>query len=174
MSCKEFKQGEIIFKQGDFADVMFDILSGSVGVCVDYGTPGEKQLTVLGAGQFLGEMGLIEVYPRSATAVAMEDGTQLREISEREFSDYFYTQPERLLLIMRQLSQRLRERTADYEAAVQVRDELQDTRHDPGKRSKSLLARAKELIEFYNRMMSTVGENTDAYYMPDYTEHFHY
>ena len=78
MSVKEFKKNEIIFKQGDFSPVMYDILAGQVGIFAAYGTENEKQITVLGEGQLLGEMGLIEAYPRSATAVAMEDGVKLR------------------------------------------------------------------------------------------------
>ena len=151
---REYKKGEIIFRQGDFAESMYDILAGSVGIFAGYGTENEKQLTVLGAGQFLGEMGLIEVYPRSATAVAMEDGTKLQEIGEKEFSAYFYDHPERLLLIMRQLGQRLRERTADYENACGVLRELEGTKDAPDKRSKSLLGRLKELLRLYDEMMA--------------------
>ena len=92
MSVKEFKKNEIIFKQGDFSPVMYDILAGQVGIFAAYGTENEKQITVLGEGQVLGEMGLIEAYPRSATAVAMEDGVKLWEIGEKEFSAYFSEQ----------------------------------------------------------------------------------
>ena len=147
---REFKKGEIIFKQGEYAPVMYDILSGSVGVYSAYGTENEEELNVLGAGQFLGEMGLIEVYPRSATAVAMEDGTKLKEIDEKEFSEYFYEQPERLLLIMRQISQRLRERTADFEAACKIRDEMLKTQNAPHERSEGFLDKLKSILDFYN------------------------
>ena len=147
---KEFKKGEVIFKQGDYAPVMYDILSGSVGVYSAYGTENEEQLNVLGAGQFLGEMGLIEVYPRSATAVAMEDGTKLQEIGEKEFSEYFYGRPERLLLIMQQISQRLRDRTEDYEAACRIRDEMLATQKAPQERSSTLLEKIKSILSFYD------------------------
>ena len=111
MSSKSFSKNEVIFRQGDDAQEMFDIVSGSVGVYINYGQENETQLTVLKAGNFLGEMGLIENYPRSATAVAMEDGTKLQVIDDAEFSAYFKDQPERLLEIMRQISARIRERT---------------------------------------------------------------
>ena len=147
---KEYKKGEIIFKQGDYAQVMYDILAGSVGAYTGYGTENETLLTVMNPGQFLGEMGMIEAYPRSATAVAMEDGTKLQEISEKEFSDYFYERPVRLLLIMQQISERLRDWTADYEAACRVRDELLATQKAPEKRSTSLLDKIKSILAFYN------------------------
>lgn len=153
MRVLEYHQGDVIFRQGDFARVMYDVLSGSVGIYVGYGTENEKELTVLHQGDFLGEMGVIESYPRSATAVALDDGTQLQEIEDREFSDFFNANPERLLLIMRQLSTRLRERTEDYRAACRTLDELQNTKGTPDKRSKSLLDRIKEFVLFYDEAM---------------------
>ena len=154
-----FNKGDVIFRQGDDANEMFDVLSGSVGVYVNYGTENETKLTVLKNGDFLGEMGLIERYPRSATAVAMEDGTELREIGEKEFADFFSIQPERLLEIMRQISERLRARTEDYEGACLVLKGLKETEAEPEKRSKSLLDKAKKLIDFYNNVMTVTGDN---------------
>lgn len=156
-----FQKGEVIFKQGTYADCMYDIVSGSVGVFVGYGTENETRLTVLKAGSFLGEMGLIEAYPRSATAVAMEDGTELREIGEKEFDAFFVNQPERLLAIMHQISERLRERTEDYEGACVVLDSLKATRKAPEKRSSSLLARAKALAAFYNEVMAQAAASPE-------------
>ena len=158
MTIRTFNKDGIIFRQGDAANGMYDIHSGSVGVYIDYGKESEKQLTTLQAGDYLGEMGLIEAYPRSATAVALEDGTQLQEIGEREFSDYFKGQPERLLAIMRQLSQRLRDRTEDYETACRVLEELQATQGAPGGRSGTLLEKVKQLMAFYDSVMSAYGE----------------
>ncbi len=145
-----YKKGDVIFKQGDYALTMFAILSGSVGIYSGYGTEKEKEITILGKGQFLGEMGLIEAYPRSATAVAMEDGTELQEIGDKEFQEYFADQPERLLLIMRQLCQRLRQRTEDYENARKTLDEMEQTKGTPGKRSKSLLQRISDFLSMYD------------------------
>ena len=154
MSSKSFSKNEVIFRQGDDAQEMFDIVSGSVGVYVNYGQENETQLTVLKAGNFLGEMGLIENYPRSATAVAMEDGTKLQVIDDAEFSAYFKDQPERLLEIMRQISARIRERTEDYKAACLIRDEMIGT--NPEKRSKTLLEKIKNVLNVWNNELNEV------------------
>ena len=172
MNIKSFNKGDVIFRQGEVPKGMYDIQSGSVGVYVNYGAANETQLTVLKSGDFLGEMGMIEVYPRSATAVAMEDGTVLDEINASEFSDFFKERPERLLVIMRQLSQRLRDRTEDYEAACTVLRNLEETKAEPDKRSKSLLQKVKEYISFYNNTMSmayqsdygTILQDSSFYY----------
>ena len=89
MNTLVFKKGDVIFRQGDFSSVMYDIAKGKVGVFADYETERVHQLAELKAGDFLGEMGMIEVYPRSATAVALEDDTTLNEIGENELNVYF-------------------------------------------------------------------------------------
>ena len=57
---------------------------------------------------------MIEAYPRSATAVAMEDDTVVYEISVDEFTGYFKDKPAKVFLIMKQLSQRIRETNKNY------------------------------------------------------------
>jgi len=114
MKNVSFAKGEVIFRQGDEAKVMYDILSGRVGVYTDYQTADEREIAVLNNEEPLGEMGMIEIWPRSATAVALEDGTELAEISESDLNSYFKDKPGKLLKIMKQLSHRLRETNGKY------------------------------------------------------------
>ena len=79
------KRNEIIFSEGDKSDCMYDIRQGRVGIYANYGTKEEKLLTELSKDQFFGEMGIIEGYPRSATAVAMGDVTELTVIAKADF-----------------------------------------------------------------------------------------
>ena len=89
MRTLTFAPGDVIFWQGDFSASMFDIISGKVGIYIGYETDQEKLLAELGKEDTLGEMGMIEAYPRSATAVALEPETVLVEIGEDELNDYF-------------------------------------------------------------------------------------
>ena len=66
-----FNKDQVIFRENDFATVMYDIVSGKVGIFTGYQTDQEKKIAELEAGTFFGEMGMIEFYPRSATAVAL-------------------------------------------------------------------------------------------------------
>ena len=142
MKNMTFNCNDVIFKQGDFAETMYDVVSGKVGVYADFQTDKEQLLACFGPGETFGEMGMLEVYPRSATAVALEDGTVIAEIAEPELTEYFQNAPEMLLNIMRQLSKRIRETNdkyvnacraiyenekgaADEAQAEWVRDELQ-------------------------------------------------
>lgn len=108
-----YRQGQIICRQGEMGNCMFNICSGSVTVYSQYGTENEQKLAELKADECFGEMELIENAPRSATVVAMED-TVLDVITEDSFLDYFEENPERVFLILKQLSQRLRKTTGDY------------------------------------------------------------
>ena len=112
MTTKEFERGQIVFKQGDLDICMYDIQRGRVGVYSAYGTPEEKLIAELAEGETVGEMGMFERVPRSATAVVLDDGTILGEIREDDLKDFFLKQPEKLLLIMRDLSAHLRETNA--------------------------------------------------------------
>ena len=109
-----YAKGDIIFRQGDTAAVMYDIISGKVGIFSGYQTEQEKKIAEIEAGQVFGEMGMIEIYPRSATAVALEDGVVLAEIGEADLEAYFKGKPDKLLQLMRQLSERIRETTKKY------------------------------------------------------------
>ena len=108
-----FGKDQVIFREGDNATTMYDILSGKVGIYKNYGAENEQQIIVMEAGQVFGEMGMIEYYPRSATAVALED-TVVEELGESELRDYFKNKPEKLLQLMKVLSQRVRETTQKY------------------------------------------------------------
>lgn len=114
---KTYNKGDVIFNKGDYGESFFRIISGSVEI-VDEG----KQLTVLKQGEYFGEMAVLETYPRSASAVALEDGTKLEEVPESEMDAYFTSQPEKIIGFFCHLSDRLRNLTDDYSAAV---DELE-------------------------------------------------
>ena len=109
-----FNKDQVIFRQGEFGRAMYDVLSGEIGIYTDYQGTDEKQIAAIKAGEVFGEMGLIEVYPRSATAVALTDGTVVTELKEDDLRAYLQDKPEKLLQVMRQLSSRIRETTEKY------------------------------------------------------------
>lgn len=145
----ENKKNDIIFKQGDQAPCMYDIVSGSVGIFVNYGAANEKQLTTLTAGQFFGEMGMIDSSPRSATAVVLEDGTQIREISAENFSTYFAEEPDKVLQIMQHMSQRIRGLTQDYLNACRAVVEATEAQETGKAKSNWLQEHLKRFMEDY-------------------------
>ena len=113
-AIKTFAKNEIIFREGDAANCLYDIRWGKVGIFANYGAENQSLLTELRPEEFFGEMGLISHQPRSATAVALEDNTQVQLISEEVFSEYLQERPAKVLMIMMHLSSRIRKLTKDY------------------------------------------------------------
>ena len=125
-----FNKYQIIFCQGENASVMYDIISGKIGIFTDYQTEQEKKIAELDAGEVFGEMGLIEYWPRSATAVALEDGTVVTELGEDDLKEYLKDKPEKLLVVMRQLSRRIRETTQNYVNVCRTVNESRRTQEE--------------------------------------------
>ncbi len=64
---RSYAIGEDIFTQGVPGAGMYIILSGEIAIIME---PGNKELALLKAGEFFGEMALLDESPRSATARA--------------------------------------------------------------------------------------------------------
>ena len=152
MNTLVFKKGDVIFRQGDYSEVMYDIAKGKVGVFADYETETVQQLAELKAGDFLGEMGMIEVYPRAATAVALEDDTTLTEIGEDDLNEFFKDKPEKLLQIMKQMSARLRVVNQKYLNACRVAFENANAEAANAEKSEELKKEMDALYEEYENI----------------------
>ncbi|MBO7252318.1 MAG: cyclic nucleotide-binding domain-containing protein [Oscillospiraceae bacterium] len=142
------KSNEIIFKQGDKSDCMYDIRMGRVGIYANYGTKEEKLLTELTTDQFFGEMGIMEGYPRSATAVALGDVTELTVVAKEDFEDYCKNNPEKAILIMKNMSSRIRDLTQSYLEVCRTVAEYMDAEQKAEKGG--LLNRLKKYRDEYN------------------------
>jgi CRP-like cAMP-binding protein len=81
---KTFPSGSILIQQGDTGDELFIIQEGQVEVIV-MGPKPERPLVVLGKGQILGEMSLLDYGYRSATVRATEE-TIVQIIKEVDFT----------------------------------------------------------------------------------------
>src|SRR5690606_42164675 len=65
------KVGEALYKEGDYGNSVFIIVSGEVGVQLDPSDP--AKLRPIKAGRIFGEMALISGRPRSAAVIAGKD-----------------------------------------------------------------------------------------------------
>ena len=68
---REYHAGEVLFREGEPGDVMFVIQAGAVRITKEVGGE-EKTLAILGPGEFLGEMAILNGKPRTATAVVVD------------------------------------------------------------------------------------------------------
>jgi CRP/FNR family cyclic AMP-dependent transcriptional regulator len=99
---RDFKAGEVIFRQGDAAAELFVIQSGRVDIRL-----GNRSLGTLSDHDIFGEMALIDAAPRSATAVAATD-VKLVPVGEKQFLFLVSRTPHFALNVMRVLARRLR------------------------------------------------------------------
>jgi CRP/FNR family cyclic AMP-dependent transcriptional regulator len=99
---RAFKQGEVIFRDGDPAKELYVIKSGRVDV-----TSGNRLLATLGDNGIFGEMALIDKEPRSATVTAASD-VEIVPVDERQFLFLVSQTPFFALKVMRVLAGRLR------------------------------------------------------------------
>jgi len=70
---RQYKSSEVIFWQNEPGVGMYIVQRGEVAIFCNYNTPEQKQLALLGQGDFFGEMALLEDDNRSATAVAISE-----------------------------------------------------------------------------------------------------
>ena len=68
---RRYLPGEVVFDEGEEGQALYFVLSGCVIIC----HPGhmDNPIAELGAGDFFGELGLLDNWPRSAQARANED-----------------------------------------------------------------------------------------------------
>ena len=107
--CQRYRKSEVIFKEGSTGTEMYLIQTGRVALTSKQNEAGHVPLAVLNPGDFFGEMALVDDSPRSATASAMVDGTELLAIDRARFLFMVRQQPEFALSLMHTLCQRLRE-----------------------------------------------------------------
>lgn len=146
-----FQNNEVIFREGVYERCMYDIIKGRVDIYVHYDTEDQQHLVTLQAGQFFGEIGITEVLPRTATAIAGEDGTELAKITTENFSEYFHDNPNMVLAIMRNMSTRLRSLTKDYMEACQTLAEAGENAKYGRARTGSLKDRLAKLVQHFKK-----------------------
>ncbi len=146
MKNHTFGKNEVIFHEGQFALSMYQVVSGTVGIFSNYETEDSQLIATLGPGEYFGEMGLAECYPRSATAVALEENTQADEIDADELATYFRNNPDAMLTIMRSLSTRLRDTSERYREARQAVYDAIEAEKSGKKKSRSLVSRLTNMI----------------------------
>ena len=104
---KVYRDGEVIFRQGDAADYMLVIQEGQVEVLEEFEGQ-EVQLAVSGAGEVIGEMAIFEHETRSATVRALGKARVLT-IDEKTFLRYVHQDPSFAYQLLKMLSNRVRQ-----------------------------------------------------------------
>jgi CRP/FNR family transcriptional regulator, cyclic AMP receptor protein len=103
--AREFPAGTMLFEEGQPGDDMYIVVSGEVEIRHQVGDS-ERVLAVLAAGEFFGEMAILNGRPRSATAV-VRTAARLLVIDGTTFEAMLRARPEIALRMIKALATRL-------------------------------------------------------------------
>ena len=107
MNLRNYKSGEVIFREGEQSDAAYLVVSGKVRIVKGLDTAGAKDIAVVGAGQYVGEMGAIDEVPRSASAVA-DNAVACLPVTPEAFLYMLRRNPEESIDLLKILFERLR------------------------------------------------------------------
>jgi CRP/FNR family transcriptional regulator, cyclic AMP receptor protein len=117
---KRFRKGARIIVQGDHSDNVFLTLSGLIKVTLDTPDGREIVLSVLGAGDLLGEFEVIEGMPQRTAGNVAVLPVECRVIPGDEFMAALETHPQMLLAMVRVILSRLRAADRRREASASM------------------------------------------------------
>ncbi len=104
---RAYPKNSVILFEDDPGDALYVVATGQVKVVLIGEDGREVILSVLGEGEFFGEMALIDDEPRSAHVIAMEDST-LVVLRREDFTNILMQVPAIALALLKELSRRLR------------------------------------------------------------------
>lgn len=104
---RAYPKNSVILFEDDPGDALYVVAQGQVKVVLIGEDGREVILSVLGPGEFFGEMALIDDEPRSAHVIAMEDSSLL-VLRREDFQGILRQSPGIALALLRELSRRLR------------------------------------------------------------------
>jgi len=103
--ARDFPAGTVLFEEGQPGDFMYVVTTGEIEIRRMVGE-NERVLAIIPAGEFFGEMAILNSRPRSATAVARID-SRLLVIEGKTFEAMLRARPEIALRIIKSLALRL-------------------------------------------------------------------
>ena len=101
------KKGQTLFKEGNYSGSAFIIESGEIEISKTNDKGQKVVIDVLEESEIVGEMGLIDGQPRSATATAITEA-KIKEITQDQFKELSKKNPQAMMPIMKVLTKRLR------------------------------------------------------------------
>jgi len=104
---RRFPKNAVIFSKGDESDSLYIVQSGRVKAVIHDEEGKEIVLSVIGPGEYFGEMAALDGVPRSATMVTQEP-TELLIIRRNDFKGILSSNPDMVLNLLSVLLERLR------------------------------------------------------------------
>jgi uncharacterized membrane protein len=150
IELQDIKSNSTIFRAGDSGDSLCLIESGRVRVSVIDEEGQVVVLAELGAGEFFGEMALIDGKPRSADATVIEDA-RLAVLARKDFLTFVRGNPDVAIEMISAVSHRLR-RTDEL-----LRQRVARNINDEDAAQKTLAARMADMIAEFGGSWKFIG-----------------
>jgi CRP/FNR family cyclic AMP-dependent transcriptional regulator len=112
---RNYRKNTIIFEAGDPGDMLYIVETGQVKAYLSDDQGKEIVLSVLGPGDYFGEMALLDDAPRSASVITAEP-SRLLVMSGSDFRATLARQPEIALQVIRGLNETLRRSTENVKS----------------------------------------------------------
>jgi CRP-like cAMP-binding protein len=100
---RTFAKGDVLFRRGDSATEMYVVHEGSVRIVR---SPNQRTIAVLRPGDVFGELSMLNGRPRSADAVAEEEGSCIA-ITQEQLEEMIIQRPEIARRLLSTLASRL-------------------------------------------------------------------
>jgi CRP/FNR family transcriptional regulator len=107
-AAQHLKAGETLFYTGDAAEACYRVEQGLLKVVMASPRGKDRILSLLGPGAIVGEFGIIDGQPRSASVIAFKDCT-LSSVSKTDFAKHLQQHPEIFPHLVNVLIARLRQ-----------------------------------------------------------------
>lgn len=117
--AKDLPTGEILFHRGDRSDGCYMVIDGALKVFTETINGEETLIAMLAGGDVVGEMGLIDGLPRSATVTALKPSS-LAYLSTRDFTRFAEDNPAVYRHMLKIVSTRLRLSNDDFSAYLML------------------------------------------------------
>jgi CRP/FNR family cyclic AMP-dependent transcriptional regulator len=102
-----YRAGDVIFREGDPGDSLHIVIEGNIRIAVLSGSGEEATIALLGPGEFVGDLALLDGKPRSASAIASRAAKTL-VVTRGDFSRWLRQRPQAAFALLEALSQRVR------------------------------------------------------------------
>lgn len=109
-TLKRFPRHSVLVNEGDDTDSLYIIQSGKIKIYLSDDEGKELVLSILGPGDYFGEIALLDESPRSASAMALDE-CKVYVLGKSQFEAFLKQDTAICLRVMRGLTRRLRELT---------------------------------------------------------------
>jgi len=104
---RSYRAGAVLFREGDPGDALYLVVEGMVRVAVLSAGGVEATVALLGPGEFVGDLALLDGRPRSASAIAHR-ATKTLVVTRDDFRRWLSERPKASFALLETLSLRVR------------------------------------------------------------------